>query len=69
VNADKFAHATSGRGARIGSSFYCGNVATDDSRNESGTDLFVSDKLNVSGLYHRVGRLDHRNKTLGLDHS
>jgi hypothetical protein len=40
-----------------------------DRGNESGTDLFIADKLNVRGLYHRVSRLDHGDEAFALDHS
>ena len=46
-----------------------GDVATDDRRDETGADLLVPDELHVRGLDHRVGGLDHRNETFGLDHS
>ena len=65
----EFAYASCGGGAGVGGGFYSSDITSDDSRDEPGTYLFVSDELNVGCLDHGVGSFDHRNKTLGLDHS
>jgi hypothetical protein len=34
----------------------------------AGADLLPADQRDLRGLDHGVGRLDHRDQTLGLDH-
>src|SRR5688572_3210819 len=45
------------------------DIAADDCRYVAGPDLLPADQRDLGGLDHRVGRLDHGNQPLGLDHS
>ena len=69
VHTDEFADATGRSSTGIGRRLYSRNISANDRRNESGPDLLVPDKLHIRRFYHRIGRLDHRNETLCLDHS
>src|SRR5215471_16463771 len=69
VNADEFSDAARRGSSRICSRLDRGNIAADDCGHQTGADLFVTDQSNVGGFDHRICRLDHRNQTLGLNHS
>jgi hypothetical protein len=69
MNADKLANAPGGRSSGIRCGFYRGDIAANDGRHKTGADLLIADELNVRGLYHCVGCLDHRDEAFALDHS
>ena len=69
MDADEFADAAGCGCPGIGCGFDGGNVAANDGRYEPGTDLLIAHKLNVCGLYHGVGRLDHCDEAFAFDHS
>jgi hypothetical protein len=69
VNAYELAYTPGGCGSGVGRRLYCCDITADDGRHKTGTDLLVSDKLNVRGLDHCIGCLDHGNETFALDHS
>jgi hypothetical protein len=55
------------------SSVYCGlnspDFASDNGRDKSRVDLFVSDERYIRCLDHGVGCLDHRDQTHAFNHS
>ena len=69
VDRYELAYAAGCSGSCIGSGFNRGYVTADDSRYESGTDLFVSDKLDVGGLDHGVSGFNRADETFGFDHA
>ena len=46
-----------------------GDVAADDGGHVAGADLLPADQRDLRGLDHGIGRLDHGDQALGLDHS
>jgi hypothetical protein len=69
VNADQFADPSSRRGTGVRSRFHRADIAADKDRDVPGSDVFLTHKLHVRGLDHRIGRLHGTDKTFGLDHS
>ena len=69
VSSDNFAESSSGRTTGFNSGFHSSDVTADHDAYESATDLFRTDKNNVSSLYHSIGSFDSCNKTSGFNHS
>ena len=69
MDTDKLTDAPRGCGSGVGCSLYRGDVATNNGRYKTGTDLFISDELHIRSFDHRVGCLDHGDEALALDHS
>src|SRR5215831_15363467 len=69
MNADQLADPAGGGGPCIGCRLDCGHVAANYRCDKAGSNLFVADQRDIGGLDHRVGRLDHRDQSFGLDHS
>jgi hypothetical protein len=69
MDADQFADPASRRCPRIGSRFDRTDIATNKYRYVPGADVFLADKLDVSGLDHSIRSFDSTDKALSLDHS
>ena len=57
------------RDARLDRGLHRRDVAAHDGGHVAAAGLLVADELDLGGLHHRVGRLDHRGEPAGLDHS
>ena len=68
VHRDELADAARGGSARIGGGLHRGDIAAHDGGDVAGADLLPADQRNLRGLHHGVGRLNHRDEALGLDH-
>ena len=54
--------------ASVGRSLDGGDIASHDGRHIARADLLPTDQRDLGGLDHGVGRFDHRDQTLRLDH-
>jgi hypothetical protein len=69
VDADEFTNPTRCSSTRIGRCLNGTDITTDKDRYIARADVFLTDQLNIRGLYHGIGGLNGTDKTLGLDHS
>ena len=69
VDRDELADAARGGGAGVGRGFDGRDIAAHDGGHIAGADLFPADQRDLRGLDHGVGRFDHRDQPLRLDHS
>jgi hypothetical protein len=69
LDADNFANATGSGSAGIGGCLDCGDVALDESADQSATDFVPAQEFHVGCLDHRVSRLEQGNKALAFDHA
>src|SRR5687767_1292796 len=69
VYADQLADASRCRSARICRSFHSSNIATHDRRHGAGTNLFVTNKRDVSSFHHCIGGFDHCYQSFCFNHS
>src|SRR5437667_277586 len=67
--AAQLAHALRRALPRLGGRLDRRDVAANDRGDEAAADALVTDQLHARRLDHRVGRFDHADKTLRLDHS
>ena len=69
VHRHELADPARGGGAGVGGRLHRGDVATHDGRHVARADLLPADQRHLGGLHHGVGRFDHRDQPLGLDHA
>src|SRR5215468_8180576 len=69
VDRHDLADALGGALAGLGRRLDRGDVAAHDRGHVAAAGLLVPDELDLGGLDHRVGGLDHADKTFDLDHS
>src|SRR5262245_58865570 len=69
VDRDHLADALGGALAGLGGGAHRGDVAAHDRGDEAAAGLLVTDQLDLGGLHHGVGGLDHAGEPLHFDHS
>ena len=69
VNRDKFSNSSGSGGARIGGSFYSGDISAHHGCYVAGADFFPADERDIRSFHHRVSGFDHSHQTFGLNHS
>ena len=69
VHRHQLADAARRGGAGVGGRLHGRDVAAHDGGDVAGADLLPADQRDLRGLDHGVGRLDHGDQPLGLDHS
>ena len=69
VHRHELADPAGRRRARIGGRLDRRDVAAHDGGHVPGADLFPADQRDLRRLDHGIGRLDHGDQPLGLDHS
>src|SRR5690242_422408 len=69
VDRDDLAHALGGALASLGRRLHGRDVAADDRGDVAAAGLLVADELDLRGLDHGIGGLDHADEALHFDHS
>jgi hypothetical protein len=69
VNADQLADAPSGCRTGIGRRLDGTDIAANEDRYVTGSDVFLADQLNVRSLDHSIGRLNRSYETFGFHHT
>jgi hypothetical protein len=69
VHANQFPNSTSRSCTGIGSSLYGTHISSYKYRDITGTDILLSQELNISCFDHGIGGLNSADKSFGLNHS
>src|SRR5262245_49861178 len=69
MDADELTDPAGSRSSGVSRRLHGRNVTANHCRNVAGPDLFPAHEIDLCGLYHRVGSLNHRYKAARFDHS
>ena len=68
MNTNELTHAASGSSAGVGSCFHGADIASNNSRDETGIDFLPANEYDIRGLHHRIGGFDHADQSACLYH-
>src|SRR5438552_19103274 len=69
VSGDDLADAAAGRSAGFDCAFDRADFTADDTRHQTGVDLFPADQHHVRGFHSGVSGLNHRNQAAAFNYS